>query len=224
MAFIRSVSSRIFAAPYFRPYGLLTTIVNVWLLVAAPAMGEPLTVLAIGDSLTAGYGLAQHDSFTAQLEAALRNAGEDVRISNAGVSGDTTAGGRARLSWALSENPHAVILELGANDGLRGLDPEQTAANLDAILTEFRKRGVPVLFTGMRAPPNLGVEYGSDFNGLFPDLARKHSVLFYPFFLEGVAAVPSLNQADATHPNAGGVSEIVRRLLPFVRKLIAQVP
>lgn len=221
MSFVRSVIGRT-GRSVFRPYGLLVAVVNAWLLTAVPAAAaQTPTILAIGDSLTAGYGLAQPDSFTVQLEAALRAAGEEVRVSNGGVSGDTTAGGQARLAWALAENPMAVIIELGANDGLRGLDPNQTEANLDAMLTEIAKRGLPVLLTGMKAPPNLGPEYGAEFDSLFPRLAEKHGVAFYPFFLEGVAAEPDLNQDDGIHPNAEGVAEIVRRLLPHVRKLIA---
>jgi acyl-CoA thioesterase-1 len=185
------------------------------------ASAETLRLLALGDSLTAGYGLAKPDAFTTQLEAALKAVGEDVQVINGGVSGDTSAGGRARLGWALADNPHAVIVELGANDGLRGLDPAQTLANLDAILTETRAKGIPVLLSGMLAPPNLGAEYGAEFRQLYRDLAAKHDVLFDPFFLEGVAAEPELNQADAIHPNAKGVAVIVERLLPMVRKLVA---
>jgi acyl-CoA thioesterase-1 len=185
------------------------------------ASAETLRLLALGDSLTAGYGLAKPDAFTTQLEAALKAVGEDVQVINGGVSGDTSAGGRARLGWALADNPHAVIVELGANDGLRGLEPAQTLANLDAILTETRAKGIPVLLSGMLAPPNLGAEYGAEFRQLYRDLAAKHDVLFDPFFLEGVAAEPELNQADAIHPNAKGVAVIVERLLPMVRKLVA---
>ncbi len=188
----------------------------------SPAWAEQVNIMVIGDSLTAGYGLAQSDSFPAQLEVALQAVGEDVRIINSGVSGDTSAGGRARLAWSLSLKPDAVILELGANDGLRGLDPRQTEANLGQIIANIQKRSLPVLFTGMRAPPNLGQQYGTDFNNLFRRLANKHRVLFYPFFLEGVAAVPALNQTDGIHPNAVGVGEIVKRILPLVRELIDQ--
>lgn len=218
---LRSRSGR--AQRHSRPYGLLALIVNLWFLCAAPALAQAVTLLAVGDSLTAGYGLAQTDSFTTQLERALRGAGADVRVINSGVSGDTSAGGRARLAWSLSEKPDAVMIELGANDGLRGLDPAETEANLDAMIVEVKKQGLPVLLTGMLAPPNLGTDYGTEFNGLYPRLAKKHGVLFYPFFLEGVAAVPALNQPDAIHPNAAGVAEIVKRILPTVRKLIGEV-
>lgn len=207
-----------------RGYGLYVVLVNVWLAIGQPIWAaDPPVILALGDSLTAGYGLAQPDSFTVQLEAALAKAGTVAKIKNAGVSGDTSAGGRARLAWALAEKPDAVMIELGANDGLRGLNPKRTEANLDAIIAMAKAQGLPVLLTGMRAPPNLGVEYGEEFNSLFARLARKHEVLFYPFFLEGVAALPTLNQADGIHPNGQGVAEIVRRLVPIVEKLITQV-
>lgn len=183
---------------------------------ATAARAEPAVILAFGDSLTAGYGLPAEDSFTSQLEQALRDAGQDVVVRNAGVSGDTTAGGLTRLAWTLSERPDLVILELGANDGLRGIDPAATRANLDAILGELTGRDIAVLFTGMRAPPNLGADYTRAFDGLFADLATKHAVAFYPFFLDGVAAQPDLNQDDGIHPNADGVAIIVERLLPHV--------
>ena len=207
-----------------RGYGLYVVLVNVWLAIGQPIWAaDPPVILALGDSLTAGFGLAQPDSFTVQLEAALAKAGTVAKIKNAGVSGDTSAGGRARLAWALAEKPDAVMIELGANDGLRGLNPKRTEANLDAIIAMAKAQGLLVLLTGMRAPPNLGVEYGEEFNSLFARLARKHEVLFYPFFLEGVAALPTLNQADGIHPNGQGVAEIVRRLVPIVEKLITQV-
>ena len=206
-----------------RRYGLWVALVNAWIIIASPAWAEQVNIIAIGDSLTAGYGLAQSDSFPAQLQAALRAVGEEVRIINSGVSGDTSAGGRARLEWALSLKPDAVILELGANDGLRGLDPGQTEANLNEMITKIRTQALPVLLTGMLAPPNLGQEYSNEFNSLFQRLANKHGVLFYPFFLEGVVAVPALNQTDGIHPNAAGVAEIVKRILPPVRELIGQV-
>lgn len=184
----------------------------------AAGTAEPLRLMVLGDSLTAGFGLARADSFPARLEQALHNEGYAVSVINAGVSGDTTAAGRARLPWVLGQGgerlPDAVMVELGANDGLRGLDPEAVYANLDAILRELRARGLPVLLTGMKAPPNLGAEYGRDFEAVFTRLAEKHGLALYPFFLEGVAAVPALNQADGIHPNRAGVDEIVRRILP----------
>lgn len=182
-----------------------------------------IRLLALGDSLSAGYGLALGEGFSDQLGAALSREGLNVAVLNGGVSGDTTAGGLARLDWMLSDAPDAVIVELGANDGLRGLDPAQTLANLDAILDELNQRGIPVLLAGMLAPPNMGSEYGEDFNGLYALLADRYDVVFYPFFLEGVAAKPELNQADAIHPNAEGVAEIIRRILPSVYELLARL-
>ena len=182
-----------------------------------------IRLLALGDSLSAGYGLALGEGFSDQLGAALSGAGLDVVVLHGGVSGDTTAGGLARLDWMLSDAPDAVIVELGANDGLRGLDPDQTLANLDAILDELDERGIPVLLAGMLAPPNMGSEYGEDFNGLYALLADRYDVVFYPFFLEGVAGKPELNQADAIHPNAEGVAEIIRRILPSVNELLARL-
>lgn len=186
------------------------------------AQGKPLTILAFGDSLVAGYGLGSKDGFAAKLEAALKAKGIDARVVNAGLSGDTSAGGLARLDWALEPKPDFAIVELGANDGLRGLDPAQTRANLDAILSKLKAKGVPVLFAGMYAPPNMGPDYAEPFNALYPELAKKHGVAFYPFFLEGVAANALLNQPDGIHPNAKGVDVIVERMLPHVLKLIGR--
>ena len=178
-------------------------------------------LLALGDSLTSGWGLAARDAFPAQLERALRAAGRrDVRVIGAGVAGDTSAGGRARLAWSLADRPDAAIVELGANDGLRGIDPAATYDNLDAILTELKRRGIPVLLAGMYAPPNLGREYGEAFNGIYPRLAEKHGVRLYPFFLDGVAVEPRLNQPDGIHPNEDGVAVIVERILPYVMKVL----
>ncbi len=186
----------------------------------AGAAGQRLLVL--GDSLAAGYGLAHQDGFEAQLEAALRARGHDVRIIDGAVSGDTTAGGRARLEWALGDGADAALVELGGNDGLRGIDPTSTEANLAAILDKLAARHIPVLLSGMYAPPNLGPQYGEQFRVVFERLGRRPGVLFDPFFLEGVAADRALNQADGIHPNAEGVKRIVTRLLPLVEKLLAE--
>jgi acyl-CoA thioesterase-1 len=191
--------------------------------VAATA-AEPLRILALGDSLTAGYGLSDGDSFPVQLEQALAAAGVAAQVINAGVSGDTTAGGLARLDWALADRPRLVIVELGANDALRGIDPAATAANLDAILTRLKSDGRGILLAGMWAPPNLGADYANAFNAMYPDLAERHGVLLYPFFLDGVAADRSLNQHDGVHPNAAGVQVIVRRMLPYVLQAIGDLP
>jgi acyl-CoA thioesterase-1 len=186
------------------------------------AQGKPLTILAFGDSLVAGFGLGSKEGFVAKLEAALKAKGIEARVVNAGLSGDTSAGGLARLDWALEPKPDFAIVELGANDGLRGLDPAQTRANLDAILTKLKAKSVPVLFAGMYAPPNMGPDYAKLFNALYPELAQKHGVGFYPFFLEGVAANAALNQPDGIHPNAKGVDVIVEKILPHVLKLIGK--
>jgi len=185
--------------------------------------GNPVRLMVLGDSLAAGYGLEKHESFTEQLAAALRKKGHAIHMINAGVSGDTSAGGKARVGWALADKPEAVILELGANDGLRGLDPAETRANLDAILTRLKAAKIKVLLAGMLAPPNLGKGYGAEFARIYPALAKKHNVPLYKFFLEGVAANANLNQKDGIHPNAAGVAEIVRRILPAVEKLIGDV-
>ncbi len=177
-------------------------------------------IVAFGDSLTAGYGLSAANAFPVRLEVALRQAGKQVRVINGGVSGDTTAGGRARLDWVLADNPDAAIVELGANDALRGIDPDEASRNLSAIVGELKKRNVRVLLTGMLAPPNLGSRYTESFNAIFPDLAAEHDVMLYPHFLDGVAAMPALNQQDGMHPNASGVAVIVDRILPYVSRLI----
>ena len=223
MAFLNLTQKAGCACWFLRPYGFLAAVVNAWIFFTAPVFAETITILALGDSLTAGFGLVQSHSFPVQMEKALLQLGRNVRVVNAGVSGDTSAGGRSRLAWALAEKPNAVILELGANDGLRGLDPKQTEANLDAMIREIKKRKIPILLAGMRAPPNLGPEYEVEFNGLYRRLADKYKILFYPFFLEGVAAVPRLNQADAIHPNAEGVAVIVKRMRPSILRLIDKI-
>lgn len=178
-------------------------------------------IWAFGDSLTAGYGLPPGQGFTQQLQAALRAQGIAATVRNGGVAGDTAAQGRARLRWGLrglGRAPDLVIVELGANDMLRGLPVAEARANLDAILAELGRRHIPVLLAGMRAAPNLGPDYVRGFDAIYPALARAHRVALYPFFLDGVAAHPALIQADGLHPNARGVAVIVRRLLPVVRR------
>jgi acyl-CoA thioesterase-1 len=182
---------------------------------------QPVIKLMIfGDSLTAGYGLKRSDSFSEKLSNALKSKGRNVRIILSSVSGDTTAGGKARLDWALIEKPDAFLLELGANDGLRGIEPSVSRENLESIIKKLKKNRVKTLIAGMFAPPNLGKEYSREFNNIYSSLARKYSLLFYPFFLEGVAANPQLNQADGIHPNPKGVDEIIKRMLPIVMKLV----
>ncbi|MDH3230197.1 MAG: arylesterase [Alphaproteobacteria bacterium] len=192
---------------------------------AAPATAETRSapvILALGDSLTAGYGLAPEKSFPSQLEAALARNGIVVQVVNGGVSGDTSAGGLARLDWLLADRPDVVIVELGANDGLRGLEPDVTHRNLDGIVTRIRAAGADVVLAGMRAPPNLGSEYGTAFAALYTDLAEKHGVAYYPFFLEGVAANPALNQEDGIHPTAEGIAVIVENILPVVTSALVE--
>lgn len=202
---------------------LLTIAMALGSLVAGPyAAADPVRILAFGDSLTAGYGLDMADSFPTQLERVLRERGHEVEVINAGVSGDTTSGGLARLDWALAEQPDAVILALGANDGLRAIDPAVTRENLDRLLEQLNERGLPVLLAGMLAPPNLGRDYGERFNAIYPELAEQHDALLYPFFLEGVAAEADLNQGDGIHPNPRGVAVMVERMLPLVERLIAR--
>jgi acyl-CoA thioesterase I len=202
-------------------------VLTVALGVTVAAAAEPaVRLLVFGDSLTAGYGLPQDQSFPAQLEEALRAANLDVVVINAGVSGDTAAGGLARLDWTLggmpAGAPDAAIVQLGANDALRGLDPRTTLANLSAILAHLDERGIPVLLAGMLAPPNLGSEYAEAFAAIYPRLAQEHDVLLYPFFLEGVAGNSQLNQADGIHPNVQGVTVIVNNILPSVKELLQQ--
>jgi acyl-CoA thioesterase-1 len=193
---------------------------------AGPAGAVPrearLRLLVFGDSLSAGYGLAHPDGFEAQLQAALKAAGHDVTIVDGAVSGDTSAGGRARLDWVLADGVNAAIVEFGGNDGLRGVDPKELEANLSAILDMLAARHIPVLLTGMYPPPNLGPDYSEAFHAVYERLGQRQGVLYDQFFLDGVAAVPSLNQADGMHPNPEGVKRIVARLLPLVEKLLAE--
>lgn len=190
---------------------------------ASASAAETLRIVAFGDSLTAGYGLPQGQDFASRLEAALKKRGHDVVIANAGVSGDTTAGGRARFDWAVPPETDGVILELGANDVLRGIPPKTTRANLEDILARLRKRNVPVLLTGMRALANWGPDYAKAFEAIFPELSEKYGALYYPFFMEGVIDKPELKLEDALHPNQQGVETIVSRIVPDVEKLIARI-
>ncbi len=186
----------------------------------APAASRVPEILAFGDSLTAGLGLPAEGTFPSRLEARLRAEGVGAHVVNAGVSGDTTAGGLARLDWALADKPEIVILELGANDALRGIDPAIVRANLDAMIGKIQASGAKLLLMGMRAPPNLGEEYQHEFERIYPELARARGVTLYPFFLEGVAMDPKLNQPDGIHPNERGVAALVERIAPYVARLI----
>ena len=191
------------------------------MLVVPAIAGGPATIVALGDSLTSGYGLSAGDGFTDRLEAKLKADGHDVSVVNAGVSGDTTKGGLARLDWSVPDGTSLVIVELGANDALRGIAPAETRANLDAILTRLKERGIPVLLAGMIAPPNMGEDYGREFNPIYAELAAEHDVNLYPFFLDGVAGDPALNLADGMHPNARGIDVIVERIAPQVGQMLS---
>ena len=199
-------------------------LIGLLVLLGAPAHAADrvLKIVAFGDSLTAGLGLPAGAAFPARLEAALKAKGHAVAIVNAGVSGDTAAGGLGRLDWSVPDDADAVILELGANDALRGVDPKTTKAALDAILGKLDARRVPVLLAGMAAPRNMGADSVRAFDAIYPALASTHRVVFYPFFLEGVATDPKLNQGDGLHPTAAGVDVIVARILPSVEALIAR--
>ena len=188
---------------------------------ALPAAAEPVSIVALGDSLTAGYGLAPGEGFPEQLERALRARGHDVTVTNAGVSGDTASGGLARLEWSVPADADAVIVELGANDMLRGIDPAVTRRAISEIVGKLKERNQAVLLAGMQAPLNMGPEYAASFNRVFPEIAQEEGVMLYPFFLEGVATNRSLNLQDGIHPTAEGIAAIVERILPSVERLIA---
>ncbi len=196
--------------------------------IVAPAYAQgadkaPVKIVALGDSLSAGYGLPDKDGLVPQLQAALTAKGVVAEVQNAGVSGDTASDGLARLDWSVPQGTDAVILELGANDMLRGINPDVTRKALDAILVQLTERHIAVLLCGMRAAPNFGPDYVQAFERIYPDLAAKYGTLFYPFFLDGVAADPKMTQHDALHPNETGVKVIVQRILPKVEELIARV-
>ncbi len=201
----------------------LSAVLAFAVLMINAAAAQTVTLLALGDSLIAGYGLQPSDAFPVKLEAALKARGHDVKVINAGVAGDTALDGASRLDWALSEEVDAVIVEFGANDALRGLPVPQAKQALDQLLGNLAERKLPVLLAGMRAPPNLGPDYQAAFDGMYPRLAAKHGTLLYPFFLDGVAAEVKLNQADGMHPNPAGVDVIVSRILPDVERLLDQV-
>lgn len=209
--------------PRWLRYGRALAVIQLTfasLLLTAAAPARPVLVWGFGDSLTAGYGLPPAQGFTSQLQAALRQAGIAAEVRNGGIAGDTAAQGRARLLWGLRglpAKPDLVIVELGANDMLRGLPVAQIEANLDQVVTALQSRGIPVLLAGMRAAPNLGPDYAQRFEAIYPRVAHRHRVPLYPFFLDGVAANRQLIQRDGLHPTAPGVAIIVRRMLPSVR-------
>ena len=193
------------------------------LLLCNASYGSTVRLVAIGDSLIAGYGLPVEDGFVTQLEKALKARSFEVQIFNAGVSGDTTSGGLARIDWVLTDDYAGVILHLGHNDAFRGIAVEQVRSNLDRLISNIKQRGLPIVMSGAMAPRNLGPDYYLEFDSIFPDLAEKYDLIFYPFFLDGVATDPSLNQGDGIHPNKAGVAFIVERIIPYVEQMIPQV-
>ena len=195
-------------------------VLTVALMTAAPALAQPLKVVVLGDSLSAGLGLSAANAFPAKLQKSLKDKGIDVVIMNAGVSGDTASGGRDRLDWSVPQGTEAVIVELGANDALRGTDPAITRSALSDIVKGLKARGVAVLLLGMLAPPNYGSDYAARFNTIYPDLSKSFGVPLYPFFLDGVAGDAKLNQADGIHPTAEGVDIIVKMILPTVEAFL----
>lgn len=207
------------AFKWFQP--LFAGIVLV-VLIIAPASAQPLQIVGFGDSLMAGYQLAPGESFPEKLETALKERGHDVVIANAGVSGDTSSGGLSRLDWSIPDGTELVILELGANDMLRGIAPEVTRKNLTAMVEALQARDITVILAGMLAAPNLGAGYADEFNQIYPQLAQSHALPFYPFFLDGVAAEQSLTLEDGMHPNAAGVDRMVANFLPTIEKVLTE--
>ena len=206
----------------------MTAAIVAWALFVAAAgvamaADRPVKIVTLGDSLSAGFGLPASAAFPARLEQALKAKGLAVDIANAGVSGDTATGGLSRLDWSVPAGTDAVILELGANDMLRGIDPQVTRQAIETIVRTLKARGIEVLLAGMRSVPNMGADYRRAFDRIFPDLASAHGLVFYPFFLDGVAANPKLNQLDGLHPTEAGVNVIVARILPKVEELVARV-
>ncbi|AXV16674.1 arylesterase [Neorhizobium sp. SOG26] len=194
-------------------------------LVALPAGAQDRTLqlVGFGDSLMAGYQLAPSESYTAKLEAALKAKGHNVVVTNAGVSGDTTSGGLSRIDWSVPDGTDGVILELGANDALRGISPEQSEKNLDAMLARLKERNIPVLLVGIMAPPNMGSDYADRFNPIYERLAQKYSVKLYPFFLDGVVTVEGTQLEDGMHPNAKGVDIMVEKSLALVESFLGDI-
>jgi acyl-CoA thioesterase-1 len=205
---------------------LVWALIGGGLLMAGPAFAQaakPIKMVVLGDSLSAGFGLSGSAAFPVRLQKALKAKGIDVDMINAGVSGDTTSGGRDRLDWSVPEGTEAVILELGANDALRGIDPKVARASLTEILTRLQARKITVLLCGMFAPPNYGADYSAKFNAIYPDLAKTFAVPLYPFFLQGVATDTKLNQADGLHPTAEGIDLIVKNILPTVEAFLGPI-
>lgn len=203
-----------------RRFNRLLLVMLALMIPCRPAAADPVKILALGDSLTAGLGLALDDSFPTRLQAALIKDGHDVIVINGGISGDTSAGGLARLDWALADHPRLALVELGANDALRGIPPAVTRGNLDQILAKLVAAGVKPILLGMKAPGNWGAAYAGDFDKIYPDLAAQYKIPLYPFFLDGVALDPKYTQPDGMHPNSQGVTVIVDHVLPVVERAL----
>lgn len=211
---------------FLRPVQLAAALLLIFTGILGPigalAADKPVKIVVLGDSLSAGYGLEVQDAFPSKLQAALKTKGYATEMINAGVSGDTATGGLERFDWSVPPDADAVILELGANDALRGVSPDVTRSALDQILSKLDARKIPVLLAGMKSPPNMGPDYVAKFDAMYPELAKKHGAIFYPFFLDGVAADDKLNQRDGMHPNPQGVDVIVKNILPKVEELIGK--
>lgn len=221
LAFLTRLSS---GKGVMRPLAAIVTILGFMMMTSFSSEARSIRLVALGDSLTAGYLLAGPDAFPSVLEKALRAKGFDVAIENAGVSGDTATGGLERLDWSIPDGTDGVIVELGANDALRGLDPKITENALDQIITRLKARNIAVLLAGMLAPRNNGEAYAKAFDAIFPRLAQKHGVPLYPFFLDGIAGDPKLNLPDMIHPNPAGVRVIVERMLPVAESFVRGLP
>jgi acyl-CoA thioesterase-1 len=199
---------------------VLAALICANMTLADPA--KQLRIVAFGDSLSSGYGLKPSQAFPVQLQKELRARGHDVQVLNAGVAGDTTADGLKRLAWSVPQGADAVIVEFGANDALRGIDPKIARDNLEKIIVKLKERRIPILLAGMRSPANWGEHYSEEFDAIFPELAKKHGLLLYPFFLDGVVMDHAFNQSDGMHPNSKGVGEVVKRMMPSVEELIGR--
>lgn len=208
----------------FKALGIALCAALTFFLSIAAAQARTLDVVAFGDSLTAGYQLPPNEAFPAQLETLAKSRGLDVAIANAGVSGDTTADGLARLDWSIPDGTDGVILALGANDALRGLSPEESAKNLEAMLVRLEERKIPVLLAGILAPPNMGADYETRFNAIYAELAKKHGVALYPFLLDGVVLDSKLKLEDGMHPNGAGTKIMAERFLPTFENFLKTLP
>jgi acyl-CoA thioesterase-1 len=208
----------------FKVAGLHIAVIAASLMLCVAAQARTITLVGFGDSLMAGYQLPPGDGFPEKLQAALKAKGMDVTVANAGVSGDTTTGGLSRVDWSVPDGTDGVILELGANDALRGIAPEQSEKNLDQMIARLKERGIAVFLAGMMAPPNMGADYAARFNPIYEKLAKKHGVTLYPFFLDGVVLDASLKLADGMHPNTKGVDMMVQKMEPAITQFVGTFP